>query len=275
VELSLEEARNFKQKLIEEVYPELSQYLYENLMHNLARNLRKPVRECKEKLSWSGRGDIPSGVGMGIGIRNVIRGKQTRKDSTPYSPAFVEKVWKGLHSLNKNEEIAGLIDKAAERSKRLTEKSGTELDDGADVNTTLYERLFNCPSITLTGRMRGSVNFTQARNTPFSGLAADGAKLAVWNLTHVGFRIVCFVHDEIVLEIPYAVGDTQTGNRVTDIDLHNPDLLRKLGMIDKVMCSSMQEVCGPVPISCSISVARNWSKKGGYVWQKEEINQQR
>lgn len=50
VELTLEEARDFKYKLIEEVYPELSQYLYENLMHNLARNLRKPVSILANKI---------------------------------------------------------------------------------------------------------------------------------------------------------------------------------------------------------------------------------
>lgn len=46
------------------------------------------------------------------------------------------------------------------------------------------------------------MNFTQARNTPFSGLAADGAKTALWNLTHIGFRVVAFIHDEFVIEIP-------------------------------------------------------------------------
>ena len=33
-----------------------------------------------------------------------------------------------------------------------------------------------------SGRVRGGVSYTRARNTPFSGLAADGAKLALWNL---------------------------------------------------------------------------------------------
>ena len=46
------------------------------------------------------------------------------------------------------------------------------------------------------------MNYTQARNTPFSGLAADGAKMALWNLTHIGFRVSAFVHDEFVIELP-------------------------------------------------------------------------
>jgi hypothetical protein len=30
-----------------------------------------------------------------------------------------------------------------------------------------------------------------------SGLAADGAKLAMWNLYMVGYRIIGFIHDEV------------------------------------------------------------------------------
>lgn len=73
------------------------------------------------------------------------------------------------------------------------------------------------------------------------------------------------MHDEIVIEVPYP-------DHLQDIDLNHFELVRKLKMIDKIMCSSMQEVCGSVPISCSISVARNWSKKGGYPWHNEKIN---
>ena len=43
VDISPEEARSFKNKLIYEVYPEFSTYLYENLVLNLARNLKKTV----------------------------------------------------------------------------------------------------------------------------------------------------------------------------------------------------------------------------------------
>ena len=55
---------------------------------------------------------------------------------------------------------------------------------------------------TLTGRVRGRVGFTQARNTPFQGLAADGAKLALWALIRAGYRVVAFIHDEIIVELP-------------------------------------------------------------------------
>lgn len=67
----------------------------------------------------------------------------------------------------------------------------------------------------------GSVNYTQARNTPFSGLAADGAKLALWNLTHIGYRVAAFVHDEFLIELPNVPetieNDTQIAVRVIKV----------------------------------------------------------
>jgi hypothetical protein len=41
------------------------------------------------------------------------------------------------------------------------------------------------------GRIRGDVSFTAARNTPFQGLAAEGAEWAMWEcLKPVGVRLV-------------------------------------------------------------------------------------
>ena len=41
-----------------------------------------------------------------------------------------------------------------------------------------------------------------SKNTPFQSLAADGAKLALWNLLHAGFDVYGFVHDEILVDLP-------------------------------------------------------------------------
>jgi len=55
-------------------------------------------------------------------------------------------------------------------------------------------------------RIRGGVSFTQACNTLFQGLAADGAKHAFWRLTAAYGRgklaacPIAFVHDEVVLQ---------------------------------------------------------------------------
>jgi len=55
---------------------------------------------------------------------------------------------------------------------------------------------------TLSGRIRRKCSFASACNYNFQGLAADGAKNALWELTKAGFTIVNFIHDEVLLEIP-------------------------------------------------------------------------
>lgn len=62
-----------------------------------------------------------------------------------------------------------------------------------------------------SGRVRGRCSYTQACNTRFQGLAADGAKLALFNVMYeayadrssplYGARGGAFIHDEIMLEV--------------------------------------------------------------------------
>jgi len=54
---------------------------------------------------------------------------------------------------------------------------------------------------TRTGRLRGNTSYCAEKNSPFQGLAADGAKLALYELDKAGFRVVGFVHDEIICEV--------------------------------------------------------------------------
>ncbi len=63
-----------------------------------------------------------------------------------------------------------------------------------------------------SGRTRGACRFTQAANTYFQGLAADGAKRAMFRISEEGYvdatsplfgsRMVVFAHDEFILEVP-------------------------------------------------------------------------
>lgn len=64
----------------------------------------------------------------------------------------------------------------------------------------------------VSGRVRGGVGMTDAANGYFQGLAADGAKHALWRVTEecylddrsplYGTRPVAFIHDEILAEMP-------------------------------------------------------------------------
>src|SRR5205823_1402686 len=116
------------------------------------------------------------------GVANVVRGKTTKANGEAYHPDYVERVWGGLCRLCRRADLWPLL-----KERRAGEE--------------LHLRLFGVDVATLTGRVRAGVSYTQARNTPPQGLAADGAKRAVWRLLRAGFRVVGFVHDELLIEL--------------------------------------------------------------------------
>jgi DNA polymerase family A len=229
VEMTLEEARQFRDRLINEVYPELALYLADDGMESLARNLGSSVEACWERLDWQGD---RSGAVVG-GTRNVVAGKLVKADGRPYHKRYLDGVWSGLIALNRNPELAPLLE---------MRQGGGELRD----------RLFRAGVTTLTGRVRGRVGFTQARNTPFQGLAADGAKLALYELIRADYRVVAFVHDEVVVELPEDADHAAEARRV-----------------ESIMNRAMEMVTGNVPVAVEFALSRRWSKRAKAVFDPE------
>lgn len=96
--------------------------------------------------------------------------------------------------------------------------------------------------MTLTGRIRENTTFCAEKNTPFQGLAADGAKLALYDLTKAGFKIVGYVHDEIITEVD------------------EKDSEKLLAIQEKIMIESMKKVVPDVNISVESQVSRCYTK---------------
>lgn len=96
--------------------------------------------------------------------------------------------------------------------------------------------------ITRTGRIRGETNFCAEKNNPFQGLAADGAKLALFYLQDAGFKIVGFVHDEIITEV--------------DEDKAS-ELLKKQ---EKIMIDSMNLVVPEIKITVESQISKCYTK---------------
>jgi hypothetical protein len=167
-------------------------------------------------------------------LRNVVRGCQVKADGTPYNQSWYDSIWDELVGLNQHPELQQL----------LATREGSE---------ELHNRLFWGPVMTLTGRIRGRVSFSQARNTPFQGLAADGAKRAMWKLTLAGFRLMAFIHDEVLIELPLDADHAAEARR-----------------IDKIMCDAMQEFTGNVPIKCEYALMDRWYKQAEPVYDNEE-----
>ena len=101
---------------------------------------------------------------------------------------------------------------------------------------------------TFTGRLRANATFAARHNTMFQGLAADGAKLALWKLWRAGYRIVNFIHDEILVEIP----------EHANLSLH-AEIIRHL------MIEAMKLVVPDVQIDVQYSVSDMWAKNAEVV----------
>jgi DNA polymerase I len=95
---------------------------------------------------------------------------------------------------------------------------------------------------TLTGRKRARATYCARKNTPFQGLAADGAKVAMWNLIKEGLTLRGFVHDEVISEV-----------KLEDVD-------KFVAIQEKIMIDSMSIVCPDVKISVETTVSPVYCK---------------
>jgi hypothetical protein len=97
-------------------------------------------------------------------------------------------------------------------------------------------------------RVRAWCGYCTAKNTPFQGLASDGTKIALYRLVRAGYRVVNFVHDEFILEIP------TSGN-----------LEKILQDIESIAVRAMRVVAPDVEIKVESYFADRWYKKGNLI----------
>lgn len=124
-----------------------------------------------------------------------------------------------------------------------------------------------------SGRLRGEVPFCAAANGMFQGLAADGAKEALWlvarecylpnpwsekpdpvsGLIHsnptplFGCRPNLFIHDEIGMEVPYGPGREVQASNATE-------------RLSAVMVAAMKRWVRHVPVKAEPVMVRRWFK---------------
>ena len=219
VTLTKQEARDWRQTLIDEVFPELSQYLHEDTLGLLAGNLGCST----DKLRWGVGGQAEHQGWLAPYLRRLIEGHRYSRNGSPYSEHMMSKAWDVLEDVSQGSESAVSRHHAG---------------------PALAERLFQRTIGTPTGRLRGGCTYAAARNTAFQGLAADGAKLALFELARRGYHIVAFIHDEILIEVradddPRACGE-------------------ELGAI---MCEQMRRVVPDVAVSVGDPVImERWEK---------------
>lgn len=127
---------------------------------------------------------------------------------------------------------------------------------------------FGASSFTVTlpqsGFVRAGCTFTSGCNTFFQGLAARGAKEALWLLTKAcygadpllaGCRIVAFVHDEFILEVP---AERERAHAISE-------------RVQKLMLEGMQRFVPDVPIKAEPTLMARWYKEAEPVWGADGI----
>lgn len=226
VDLSRDEAANLRKAVSSTVYPELSRWLQDDIATRLHMSLGCPVEEVTRVFGDTGSGYLDV---AGHPIARLVAGHEEKLKGGRFSPYFVEDTWNGLeHCLSVGNGFPHWVAAA------ITDRAGSP---------GLSSYLFSIPSVTATGRIRRETRYTDWRNTQFQGLAADGAKLALWRLTVEGFRVVAFVHDEIVVEVP-----AETANNAAD-------------RITTIMREEFSRALpSGVPVSVNREVGPVWSK---------------
>lgn len=119
--------------------------------------------------------------------------------------------------------------------------SSCETDDG----WYFVEHLFS-------KRIRGKATYTAACNSGFQGLAADGAKAAMWEIVRRqrccpwsnlwGTYLVNFVHDEFILEVPYRKLEAAARE------------------LQQIMCEYFNRYTPDVPVHASAEAGIHWKK---------------
>ena len=112
-----------------------------------------------------------------------------------------------------------------------------------------------------SGRLRAGCSYTSGANTWFQGLAADGAKAALWALFKAcyldessalyGVRMWAFIHDEVLFE-----GDETTAH------LWAPEAAR-------IMVEAMSLYIPDVPSQVEPALMYRWNKKAKTVYNEE------
>lgn len=207
VKFTVAEAKAAKETWFE-TYPEMRLYLGDRTRHALRYQLGNRIEPVLKRIS---------DPGLRL-LSDLLRGKEL-------STRAAEAAWR----------ICDELVTAAKRWDLVEDVQEQRLSRELRQITTDYVT-------TLTGRVRANTGFCDGANSPFQGLAADGSKLALQKLRYAGYKLVLFVHDEILVELPHAGAD------------------RELKRIERLMNEAMEEVTPGVPCNVEGTISPCWAK---------------
>ncbi len=231
VTLTLKEAKAFREKVVNEIYSELNAHdgwLMSSHLSNFSLNLGIPQPELEAFILSEVQG-LPLDLTLHC-LYFTLYGHPIRANGTPYSPNWVRTLWSLADDLLK--KATKPVPPEIELAVHSRQGSGK-----------LSMFFSSSAAVTLTGRIRSNLTYTESKNSPFQGLAADGMKLALWKTIKEGYRVVAMIHDELIVEVPEATAEKDHTRLV------------------EIMKETMSDVISNlVPISLESHVGSCWSK---------------
>lgn len=221
VELTPEEARSYRDKWLD-TFPEVRTYLDHNELELLKSS--GILRSYDDEVGGSANEDAAVWIFRGIVSGNAMT-KTTQRLYTPEEIKWAFQVLSTADFYGKDDYINSI-----------------RLQRGSRSLWQAFIRSFNV-IIFPSGRIRSNIDYCQLKNNPFQGLAADGAKEALYELIRQGYRVVNFIHDEFLIEVP-----------------ETWDLKAAESQVKEILISSMSKHCPDVKIKVDAKWMKRWSK---------------
>lgn len=181
------------------------------------------------------RAELPHPILGGMCLRVLKTPAPETQDGRLYSPAELDFFWTQVAA---NLEVIPNNYHCAVHDRRAS----------VELQRAIMRSVGRASVFTLTGRLRAKASFCARHNTVFQGLAADGAKLALWHLWRAGFRIVNFIHDEVLIEVPA-----------------RSNLAHQAEMVRHLMIKGMKSVVPDVRVDVEYAASERWYKKATVV----------
>jgi hypothetical protein len=185
-----------------------------------------------------GREHLPHPI-LGLMLLKVLKEPDpTTRDGRPYPAAEIDYFW---YCLTQRVDLLPEAHHAAVRDRQPS----------VSLQRAVMNAAGAAPVFVVTGRLRAAASYCARHNTIFQGLAADGAKLALWNLWRAGYRIANFIHDQVLVEVPADSNLAEQATRIRDL-----------------MIAGVREVVPDVKVGVSFAATDRWHKKAEAVYDE-------
>jgi len=206
----------------------------------VARYLRLTPRSFDEDRGLHHRdranSDLPADWIGGMLLKVLRAPNPCTRAGEPYPPETLDYLWTAA------QRLADIIQGDDKKRQRFAAQLRRR-QPSSELHRAVRNHFDKTPVMSATGRIRAGAKSTASRNTIFQSVAADGGLLALWKLFRAGYRIVAFVHDEIVVEIPLG----------SDREAHTAEIAR-------LMIEAMHEVIPGMLVKVEAFVSPSFSK---------------